>query len=57
MTNKARARAARGERAMEMTVRVTGNNEGKGSKAMAMVTMVAGNRRATATKKVMVTKT
>jgi hypothetical protein len=37
--NRARARVAR---AMEMMMRVAGDEEGKGSKAIAMATRVAG---------------
>ncbi len=54
MTNRARARAAR---AVEVTMRVVGDKEGKGGKAMAMATSVVGERTAMATKWAMVTKT
>ncbi len=54
MTNRAGAKAAR---AMEMTMRVVGNKEGKGSKAMVIETRVAGEQMATATKRAMTTKT
>jgi hypothetical protein len=40
-----------------MAMRVVGVEEGEGSKAMAMGTRVAGKRTATATTRVMVTKT
>ncbi len=40
-----------------MTMRVAGDAEGKGGKAMATATRVAGEQTATATKRVMATKT
>ncbi len=54
MTNRARARAAR---AMETTMRVAVDKEGKGIKVMATATRVAGKCMATATKRVMAMKT
>jgi hypothetical protein len=44
-------------RAMATTMRVAGDAEGKGSKPLAMVTRVAGKQTATATNRVMATKT
>ncbi len=54
LTNRARARAAR---AMETTMRVAGDKEGKGSKAMATAIKVAGERMAVVTKRARATKT
>ncbi len=54
VTNRVRERAAR---AMETTMRVAGDKEGKGGKAMATATRVAGKWMAMATKRVMATKT
>ncbi len=54
MTKRARVRAAR---AMETTMKVVGNKEGKGGKEMVRATRVAGKRVVTATamKRVMAT--
>ncbi len=54
MTKRVRARAAR---AMEATMRVAGNEEGKGSKAMLTATRVAGKWTVTAMKRAMAKKT
>jgi hypothetical protein len=40
-----------------MAMRVVGKEEGKGGKALALATRVAGEQTATATKRVMATKT
>ncbi len=55
VTKRARERVAR---AMEMTMRVAGDNEGKGGKVILRVTRAAGKQMATAmaTKRAMATK-
>jgi hypothetical protein len=54
VTNRVRARAAR---AMETTMRVAGDEEGKDGKTMERVTRVAGKQTVAATKRAMATKT
>ncbi len=54
MTNRARARAARG---MEMTMRVAGIKEGDGVKEMVTAIRMVGERTVMATKRAMATKT